>query len=79
MVGSSNHRPARVSCDGPPSSKMHVGTVRMWCPSYMCHCACGCGLGCGEDVLNLIKNGGPPLIQSNQNAVGVARKAEASR
>jgi hypothetical protein len=61
---------AHVSGDGPPSSKMRVGAVRIRCPSYLRHCACSCGLGCGED--------GPPLIQHRQNAGGVARKAEAA-
>ena len=29
LVASANHRAAHVSCDGPPSSRMSVGAVRM--------------------------------------------------
>jgi hypothetical protein len=29
LIDSSDHRAAHVSCDGPPSSKMSVGVVRM--------------------------------------------------
>jgi hypothetical protein len=44
MVVMSNSRAAHVSCDGPPSSKMRVGAMRMYvsdihgCVESMAHC-----------------------------------------